>query len=170
MALLHLAPFYARQGVQTHRAEARCLIWCLEKMSLPMRNHTVSIALQTEKPIAAYGPRAAQAEHYGFDGVSVYNDLLYQPAWLPLLEIARNTRRVRVSPAAVNPFTCHPINIAGSIALIDEAAQGRACLGVARGSWLDFLGIETERPVTALLEALEWIRHLLARSTEAYVG
>ena len=115
----------------------------------------------------AHGP---QAEHYGFNGVSVYNDLLYQPAWLPLLEIARNTRRVRIGPAAVNPFTCHPINIAGNIALIDEAAQGRAYLGVARGAWLDSLGVEPERPVTALLEALECIRHLLTRSTEAYIG
>jgi hypothetical protein len=46
----------------------------------------------------------------GFPGVTVYNDMLYQPAWLPLLEIARHTKRVRLGPAAVNPFTSHPIN------------------------------------------------------------
>lgn len=131
---------------------------------------TVSIAFQTDHPMSAYGTLGATAEGYGFDGISVYNDMLYQPAWLPLLEIARNTRRVRLGPAAVNPFTCHPINIAGNIALIDEMSQGRAYLGLARGAWLDFVGMEPKRPVTALREAMECVQHLLARSTEPYHG
>src|SRR5215212_7820244 len=135
-----------------------------------MNQPTVTIAFQTDKPLVAYGPLAAAVEHYGFDGVTVYNDMLYQPAWLPLLEIARATRRVRIGPAAVNPFTCHPINIAGNIALLDEASEGRAYLGVARGAWLDFLGLEPQRPVTALREALECVRHLLVRSKEPYCG
>lgn len=130
----------------------------------------LTIAFQTDKPLAAYGPLAQTVEAYGFDGVTVYNDLLYQPAWLPLLEMARATNRVRVGVAAVNPFTCHPLNIAGNIALIDEAAQGRAYLGLARGSWLDFLGIEPRRAVTALREAFECIRHLLRQSKEPYAG
>lgn len=130
----------------------------------------ISIAFQTDKPLSAYGPLAAQGEAYGFDGVSVYNDMLYQPVWLPLLEIARHTERVRIGPAAVNPFTSHPINIAGHVALIDEAAQGRAYLGLARGSWLDFVGIEPTRPITAVREALECIQHLLQQSTEPYRG
>jgi 5,10-methylenetetrahydromethanopterin reductase len=129
-----------------------------------------SIAFQTDKPLAAYGPLAAAAEAYGFSGVTVYHDMLYQPAWLPLLEMAQATQRVNVGVAAVNPFTCHPINIAGHIALIDEAAQGRAYLGLARGGWLDFVGLEPKRPVTAMREALECIRHLLRRSTEPYTG
>src|SRR5262245_29960555 len=135
-----------------------------------MKQRSLSIAFQTDQPLAAYGPLAAAVEGYGFDGVTVYNDLLYQPAWLPLLEIARATRLVRIGPAAVNPFTCHPINIAGNIALLDEASAGRAYLGLARGAWLDFLGLEPPRPVTALREALECVRHLLARSTEPYAG
>lgn len=132
--------------------------------------HSLTVAFQTDKPLAAYGPLAAAVEQYGFDGVTVYNDMLYQPAWLPLLEMARATQRVRIGVAAVNPFTCHPINIAGNIALIDEAAQGRAYLGLARGGWLDFVGIEPKRTVRALREALECVRHLLHRSTEPYRG
>jgi len=130
----------------------------------------VSIAFQTDLPLAAYGPLAAEAERHGFDVVSVYNDLLYQPAWLPLLEIARATRRVALGPAAVNPFTCHPVNIAGYAAQIDEASGGRAYLGLARGAWLDFLGLEPARPVRALREAFECVRHLLRRSREPYRG
>ena len=133
-------------------------------------NQTLSIAFQTDKPITAYGPLAQDAESYGFDCVTVYNDLLYQPAWLPLMEMARATQRVRVGVAAVNPFTCHPINIAGNVALVDEAANGRAYLGIARGGWLDYLGMTPMRSITALREAFESVRHLLARSTEPYAG
>ena len=135
-----------------------------------MLPRAVSLAFQTDKPLAAYGPLAAAVEAHGFDGVSVYHDLLYQPAWLPLLEIARHTRRVKIGPAAVNPFTCHPLEMAGNVALLDEASEGRAYLGVARGAWLDFLGLEPPRPVTALRETFECVRHLLARSTAPYAG
>ncbi|HEY7711694.1 MAG TPA: LLM class flavin-dependent oxidoreductase, partial [Candidatus Entotheonella sp.] len=99
-----------------------------------------------------------------------YNDMLYQPAWLPLLEIARHTKRVRIGPAAVNPFTSHPINIAGNIALIDEMSKGRAYLGLVRGGWLDFLGLHPKRPITALREAFACIRLLLQQSREPYHG
>ncbi len=135
-----------------------------------MTGRRVSIAFQTDQPLSAYGPLAASAERHGFDVVSVYNDLLYQPAWLPLLEVARATRRVALGPAAVNPFICHPITIAGDAALIDEASGGRAYLGLARGAWLDFLGVQPARPVTALREAFQCVRHLLRRSPEPYRG
>jgi 5,10-methylenetetrahydromethanopterin reductase len=130
----------------------------------------VSIAFQTDLPLAGYGPRAAAAEQHGFDGVALYNDLLHQPPWLPLLEMARATRRVALGPAAANPFTCHPVNIAGHAALLDEASNGRAYLGLARGAWLDFLGVEPARPVRALREAFECVRHLLRRAREPYRG
>jgi 5,10-methylenetetrahydromethanopterin reductase len=135
-----------------------------------MQQRSLSVAFQTDQPLAAYGALAAVVEGYGFDAVTVYNDMLYQPAWLPLLEIARHTRRVRVGPAAVNPFTCHPINIAGNIALLDEASGGRAYVGLARGAWLDFVGLDPPRPIAALREAFECVRHLLSRSTAPYVG
>lgn len=130
----------------------------------------LSLAFQTDKPITAYGALAAQAEAYGFDTVTVYNDMLYQPAWLPLMEMARATRHVQLGVAAMNPFTCHPLNLAGNIALIDEMSNGRAYLGLARGAWLDFVGIEPAHSVTALREAMECVRHLLRRSTDSYRG
>ena len=132
--------------------------------------NAVTIAFQTDKPLAQYGPLAEQVETYGFDGVTVYNDMLYQPAWLPLMEMAKATERIRVGVAAVNPFTCHPINIAGQIALIDEASNGRAYLGMARGGWLDFVGIQPRRTVAAMREAFACVHHLLRQSKEPLPG
>ncbi len=130
----------------------------------------ITIALQTDKPLAAYGELAAKAEAYGFDGVSVYNDMLYQPAWLPLLEIARQTRRVRIGPAAVNPFTSHPINIAGNAAIIDAVSNGRAYCGFARGAWLEFIGLSPTSPISKLREAMLCVRHLLQKDPAPFRG
>ncbi|MDX1600920.1 MAG: LLM class flavin-dependent oxidoreductase [Anaerolineales bacterium] len=129
----------------------------------------VSLAFQTDKPLKNYGELARRAEMHGFDAVSVYNDLYFQPSWLPLIEIARATERVRIGPAAVNPFTCHPVHLAGNLALLDEASEGRAYLGVARGAWLKTLGIEPLNGVQGLREALLIIRALL-RGDRSGVG
>ena len=130
-----------------------------------MRERQLSIAFQTDKALSEYGPLAAAAETGGFDAVTVYNDMLFQPAWLPLLEMARATQRVEVGVAAVNPFTCHPINIAGHIALLEEAAPGRSYLGLARGGWLDYVGVYPQRAIQSLQEAFVCLRHLLRGDT-----
>lgn len=130
----------------------------------------ISIAFQTNKRLSEYGPLAQRAEAYGFSGVSVYNDMLYQPAWLPLLEMARHTQRVRLGAAAVNPFTCHPINIAGNMALLDEVTNGRTYLGMARGAWLDFVGLHPDKPIAALRDAIGCVRHLWQQSTEPFAS
>lgn len=130
----------------------------------------ITIALQGDKAPGRYGELAALAEGYGFDGVSVYADLGFQPAIGPLLEVARATSRVRVGPAALNPYLLHPVEIAGQIAALDAASGGRAYLGLARGAWLDTLGIGDERPLTRIRETVAVVRHLLAGSTDSYEG
>ena len=50
---------------------------------------TISIALQTNKTLAEYRALAQTIEAYRCDGITVYNDMLYQPAWLPLFEMAK---------------------------------------------------------------------------------
>ncbi len=112
----------------------------------------------------------ALAEAAGFASVCVFNDLWFQPPLPALLEIARATTRVRVGPTCLNPFTSHPVEIAGQIAMLDEASQGRAFLGLASGAWLDELGIAQERPVTAVREAWEVVRRLLAGDAEGFAG
>ncbi len=131
---------------------------------------SVTVSFQTDLPLSDFGPLAVRVEELGFSGVTLFNDLFYKPCWLPLLEVARATRRVRVGPAAVNPFTNHPVNLAGNIALLDEASGGRAYLGLSRGSWLDSLGLRNQRPVRALQESMECVRHLLRRETHPYEG
>jgi 5,10-methylenetetrahydromethanopterin reductase len=100
----------------------------------------------------------------------VFHDLLYQPAIGPLLLMARVTERVRLGPAALNPFTLHPYEIAGQIAMLDAVSGGRAFLGLAKGAWLDRLGLAEPRPLAALREAVAIVRALLAGDENGYAG
>ena len=136
----------------------------------PGGKREVSIAFQSDKGPDEYRELARLAERSGFDVVSVYNDLFFQPAIYPLLLMAEVTERVRLGPAALNPFTLHPVEIAGQIAALDAVSSGRAYLGLVQGSWLDALGIEPRRPLTAIRDAVEVIRRLLAGDESGFEG
>lgn len=122
----------------------------------------IGLGLQSDKRAEEYAALAVLAEECGFDVVSVFGDLLFQPPIYPLLEMARATARVRLGAACWNPYTLHPYEIAGQLAALDQLSDGRAYLGLARGAWLDVLGIEQTRPVTHLREAVHVIRALLS--------
>jgi 5,10-methylenetetrahydromethanopterin reductase len=122
----------------------------------------VGLGLQSDKRPGDYARLAVLAEGYGFDVLSVFGDLMYQPPIVPLLEMAAATKRVRLGAACWNPYSTHPYEIAGQVAALDVASDGRAYLGLARGSWLDSVGIAQTRPVTTVIEAAGAVNALLA--------
>jgi 5,10-methylenetetrahydromethanopterin reductase len=128
------------------------------------------VAFQTDKPAGGYAPLAAAAEAHGFDVVSVFADLLYQPPLPALLEMARATSRVRLGPACLNPYTLHPYEIAGQAAALDAASGGRGYLGLARGAWLDAVGLAQPRPLARLRESAAVIRVLLSGDQAGFAG
>lgn len=130
----------------------------------------LSISFQSDKSPDEYVALAQLAERGGFDTISVYHDLFFQPAIHPLLLMARATERVRLGPAALNPYTLHPVEIAGQVAALDAASGGRAYLGLARGTWLDELGIEAGRPLARIRDTVEIVRRLLAGDACGYEG
>lgn len=117
-----------------------------------------------------YARLAALAESLGFDVLSVFNDLMYQPPIFPLLEMAGATRRVRLGAACWNPYSMHPYEIAAQVAALDLASAGRAYLGLARGSWLGDVGLGQPRPLAHIRDAAGLIRVLLAGGREGYEG
>lgn len=130
----------------------------------------VSVAFQTDKTAPEYAALAAQAEDLGFDGVSVFHDFGYQPSIAALLEMARATSRVRLGAACINPYTLHPLEIAGQAAALHAASGGRAYVGIARGAWLDRVGVLQDRPLRRLAESIDVVRRLLAGDDSGYDG
>jgi 5,10-methylenetetrahydromethanopterin reductase len=130
----------------------------------------LGLGLQSDKRPGEYAALGAAAEAAGFDVVTVFNDLFFQPALPALLELARSTTRVRLGPSCLNAATLHPVEIAGQAAALDLASGGRAFLGLAAGAWLDRIGLEPTRPLTAIRETWEIVRRLLAGDRSGFDG
>ncbi|MET7572189.1 LLM class flavin-dependent oxidoreductase [Streptomyces sp. NPDC005492] len=130
----------------------------------------IGLGFQSDKHAADYARLAGKAEAYGFDVLSVFGDLMYQPPIFPLLEMARATERVRIGAACWNPYSMHPYEIAGQVAALDLASAGRAYVGLARGSWLGDVGIAQPRPLAHLRDAAQLIQTLLSGSPDGFQG
>ncbi|WP_156254138.1 LLM class flavin-dependent oxidoreductase [Pseudactinotalea terrae] len=139
-------------------------------MSTRASHPHVSVALQSVWSPSEYGALGALVEGLGFDGLSVYGDLGFQPPIPALLAAARTTARITLGPACLNPYLTHPVEIAGQVAALDEASGGRAYLGLARGSWLQQVGVEQPRPLAHLEDTIEVVRRLLAGDVSGYHG
>jgi 5,10-methylenetetrahydromethanopterin reductase len=130
----------------------------------------LGVGLLTNQEPDVYEALARRLDEAGADVLSVYNDLRYQPAIGPLLLAARVTERLRLGPAALNPFTVHPYEIAGQIATLDLVSRGRAYLGLAKGAWLDQVGVEEAEPLRGLREAVEVVEKLLSGDETGVAG
>lgn len=139
-------------------------------MDDPRRVTEVGIGLQGAFAPASLAELAERVELAGFDVISVFGDLGFQPPMLVLLTAAQRTHRIRLGPACVNPYTTHPVEIAGQIAYLDAASEGRAYLGLARGAWLNRLRLAQTRSVTAIRDTAEIVRRLLAGDASGYAG
>ncbi|HUY70872.1 MAG TPA: LLM class flavin-dependent oxidoreductase [Gaiellaceae bacterium] len=134
------------------------------------RGRELGLGLQTNKRPGDYAALARIAEDGGFDVVTTFNDLWFQPALPALLEIAAATTRVRVGPSCLNPFTVHPVELAGQVATLDLASRGRAFLGLAAGAWLETIGLEQRRSLRSIAEAWEIVTRLLAGDRSGFAG
>jgi 5,10-methylenetetrahydromethanopterin reductase len=130
----------------------------------------LSIALQSDEDPATYASLAPRIEELGFAAISVYADLGYPSPVLPLIIAAQATRRIRLGPACLNPYLLHPVEIANQLHMLDSISGGRAYLGLARGAWLDAVGVSQDRPVRRLREAVDVVRRLMRGDDTGYEG
>jgi 5,10-methylenetetrahydromethanopterin reductase len=112
----------------------------------------LGVGLLTDQEPDAYEAIARRLDAAGVDCLSVFHDLRYQPAIGPLLLAARVTERIRLGP------------------MLDLVSRGRAYLGLAKGAWLDLLGLHDTDSIAALREAVEVIGKLLAGDDSGVEG
>lgn len=130
-----------------------------------------SVGLQGSYPVRDYISKAQRIEEFGFDEVHVYDDLMFKPTWPLLTLIGEHTSSIKVGPGIITPQIVHPCYHAGNLAELDELTEGRAVLGIARGAFWEFLGIEKQtRPITMVREAIQLIRRLLSGDRTPFHG
>jgi 5,10-methylenetetrahydromethanopterin reductase len=86
------------------------------------------------------------AEQLGFEGAWIANMLSTRDPFLALSLLARESRRIRVGPAAISPFEQHPLKIASSLLTLNEFANGRASIAIGGGGGtLIGMGLKPQR-------------------------
>ncbi len=113
--------------------------------------------------------RLAELENY--DVLWCANEKFYRDMWVTLGLFAAHTERVLLGTFIAEPYTCHPAIIAGAIASLDEASNGRAILLLGAGAvGFHQLGLKRVKPLTALREAIAIIKPLLAGQRVTFQG
>jgi 5,10-methylenetetrahydromethanopterin reductase len=101
------------------------------------------------------------AEDAGFDRLGI-SDVVFWPDCFVLMGIiSQHTTRIHLGPMVTNPYSRHPAVMAGIMAALQDATDGRMFLGIGVGAGLEQLGMTYDRPVRTLREAITAINGLL---------
>ena len=122
-----------------------------------------SIRLNNDLTIAEYIQLAQKAESLGFDQFWISNDLFFRSAVAILSALSTRTSRIQLGTCILNPYTMNPAEIAMAAGTLDELSEGRFILGLSSGasSFLEWVGLQHDRPVAYLRECVETIQALL---------
>ena len=124
-------------------------------------------------PGMAPGPLAALAtgvERAGFDRLGISDVVLWHDCYVLMALCAQATERLEFGPLVTNPYSRHPVVLAGAVATLSELSGGRAFLGLGVGAGLEQLGMDYPRPVRTLREAAVICRGLWAGEELTYRG
>ncbi len=114
---------------------------------------------------------ARLAEELGYDYFWFADEKFYWDPWVGLTLVAINTRQIWIGPGVTEPYARHPALTAMAAASLAWVAPGRTVLGIgAGGPGFPELGVQRLRPATAIPEAVELIRRLLAGEQVDYRG
>jgi 5,10-methylenetetrahydromethanopterin reductase len=123
------------------------------------------------RPAQELAALAGRAEALGYDDCWVADERFFREVYSILTLVATRTSRMRLGPCVTDPFSRHPALTAMAIATLDEISGGRAVLGIGAGiSGFRELDVNADRSATAVREAVELIRRLLAGETVTVKG
>ena len=111
------------------------------------------------------------AERRGFDSAWMTNDIGGRTPYVVLATWATVTESIRLGVAVSNPVTRHPVELAQTVATLDEACNGRTVLGLGTGiSWRSIISDQWAKPIGLMREAMQVLRELWAEPETTYRG
>ena len=114
---------------------------------------------------------APVAERAGFESAWMTNDIGGRTPYVVLATLATVTEKMRLGVAVSNPVTRHPVELAQTVATLDEACKGRAVLGIGTGiSWRSLVSDQWDRPIALMRESIDVLRQLWAEPETTFRG
>lgn len=132
----------------------------------------IGVASDGRASLPEFAAQARAAEEGGASTVWVACHLFLRDPITAAHAALAATSRIRVALMAMSPFSVHPVFIAMAAASLDELFPGRVvlCLGAGAPGDLAAAGIEADKPLTALREAIRICRALFAGEDPALTG
>jgi len=115
---------------------------------------------------------AIQAERGGFSNLWITDHFNNRNVYVTLTAAALYTNKITFGPGVTNPYMVNPVFTAQAVVTLNELAPGRVVLGMGAGdkTTLDSVGVEMEKPLTAVEEAISIIRKMIDGEAVACQG
>jgi 5,10-methylenetetrahydromethanopterin reductase len=112
------------------------------------------------------------ADEVGMESIWMSDHLCFRDSLTSSMALLASTKRIKVAPAPVSPYSRHPIISAMSIATLEEFAPGRviASPGTGNAAALKEAGIDSPRPLQTMREYVEILRRFLKGETVQFKG
>jgi 5,10-methylenetetrahydromethanopterin reductase len=113
-----------------------------------------------------------QAERGGFSNLWVTDHFNNRNVYVTLSTAAIYTNKITFGSGVTNPYMANPVFTAQAIATLNELAPGRVVLGIGAGdkTTLESVGMEMQKPLTAVQEAVEIFRKITSGENVVYKG
>ncbi len=124
------------------------------------------------RPVGELVALAREAERLGAGVLLLADEGIDRDIYVVFAAIATATERITLVPGITNPFSRHPVATAAALASLEELAPGRVIAGLGAGGSMVFgpMGLDPQRPFSALAESVEVIDSLLAGHVVTHDG
>ena len=115
---------------------------------------------------------AIQAERGGFSNLWITDHFNNRNVYVTLTTAAIYTNKITFGPGVTNPYMVNPVITAQAVATLNEMAPGRVVLGMGAGdkTTLESVGVEQQKPLAAIQEAVGIFRKITSGESVAYQG
>jgi len=113
-----------------------------------------------------------QAERGGFGNLWVTDHFNNRNVYVTLSTAAIYTNKITFGCGVTNPYMVNPVFTAQAIATLNELAPSRVVLGIGAGdkTTLESVGMEMQKPLAAVQEAVEIFRKITSGENVVYKG
>ncbi|HEX2931585.1 MAG TPA: LLM class flavin-dependent oxidoreductase [Candidatus Binatia bacterium] len=115
---------------------------------------------------------AQLADEIGMESIWMSDHLCFRDSLTTSMALLAATKKIKVAPAPMSPYSRHPIISAMSIATLEEFAPGRVIAGPGTGNAaaLNEAGIDSPHPLQTMREYVEILRLFLKGDTVNFHG
>lgn len=115
---------------------------------------------------------AGLADEVGMESIWMSDHLCFRDSLTSSMAFLTTTKRIKVIPAPLSPYSRHPIISAMAVATMEELAPGRvgATAGTGNAAALAEVGIQVTRPLRTMREYMQILRGLFSGETVHFHG